>query len=122
MVHLVLAVEIVDGEFIFTIDEMVTQVTARVDLQLLTVHVSIPSFQHVTECQLLGHCTLTSFLPCLLSFSPFVHRQTQLSCTIHSLTSVCAHLIWIKWAFSLQSCLQGNKCHHDITHGCGHVS
>ena len=28
MVHLILAVEIVDGEFIFTIDEMVTQATA----------------------------------------------------------------------------------------------
>ena len=69
MVHLILAVEIVDGEFIFTIDEMVTQATARVDLQLLTVHVSIPSFQHVTECTLHRHCTLTSFLPCLLSFS-----------------------------------------------------
>ena len=32
MVHLILAVEIVDGEFIFTIDEMVTQATARVDV------------------------------------------------------------------------------------------
>ena len=29
-------------------------------------------------------------------FLYFVHRQTQLSCTIHSLTSVCGHLIWIK--------------------------
>ena len=37
MVHFILAVEIVDGEFIFTIDEMVTQATARVYLQLLTV-------------------------------------------------------------------------------------
>ena len=53
---------------------------------------------------------------------PFVHRQTQLSCTIHSLTSVCAHLTWIKQAFRLQSCFQRNKCHHDITHGSGHVS
>ena len=43
MVHLILAVscriavEIVAGELIFTIDEMVTQATARVDVQLLTV-------------------------------------------------------------------------------------
>ena len=29
-------------------------------------------------------------------FFQLVHRQTQLSCTIHSLTSVCAHLTWIK--------------------------
>ena len=36
MVHLILAVEIVDGEFIFTIDEMVTQATARVDVQLFS--------------------------------------------------------------------------------------
>ena len=34
MVHLMLAVEIVDGEFIFTIDEMATQATARVDVHL----------------------------------------------------------------------------------------
>ena len=32
MVHFILAVEIVDGEFFFTIDEMVTQATARVDV------------------------------------------------------------------------------------------
>ena len=31
--------------------------------------VSIPSFHHVTECTLHRHCTLTSFLPCFLSFS-----------------------------------------------------
>ena len=30
--------------------------------------VSIPSFQHVTECTLHTNCTLTSFFPCLLSF------------------------------------------------------
>ena len=32
MVHLILAVEIVDCEHIFTIDEMVTEATARVDV------------------------------------------------------------------------------------------
>ena len=37
MVHLILAVETVDCEFIFTIDEMVTEATARVDVQFLTV-------------------------------------------------------------------------------------
>ena len=37
MVHLILAVEILDGESIFTIDEMVTEATAWVDVQLLTV-------------------------------------------------------------------------------------
>ena len=37
MVHLILAVEIVDCEHIFTIDEMVTEATAWVDVQLLTV-------------------------------------------------------------------------------------
>ena len=80
-------------------------------------HACIPSFQHVTECTLHGHCTLTSFLPCLLSF-PFVHRQTQLSCTIHSLISVCVHLTWIEQALFLQSCFQKNECCHDIIHGC----
>ena len=39
-------------------------------------------------------CTLTSFLPCRFCFFllQLVHRQTQLSCTIHSLTSMHAHL------------------------------
>ena len=38
--------------------------------------------------------TLTSFLPCFFFFFflQLVHRKTQLSCTIHSLTSVHAHL------------------------------
>ena len=55
-------------------------------------------------------------------FFLFVHRQTQLSCTIHSLTSVCAHCTWIEQAFCLQSCFQKNECCHDIIHGCWHVT
>ena len=53
MVHLVLAVEIVDGEFIFTIDEMVTRATARVDLQLLTVQATARVDVHGT-CESAG--------------------------------------------------------------------
>ena len=49
----------------------------------------------------------TNIVPSLfVVFFPFVHRQTQLSCTIHSLTSICAHRTWIEQAFCLQSCFQ----------------
>ena len=51
--HLILAVEIVDGEFTFTIDEMVTQATARVDLQLLTVQATARVDVHGT-CESAG--------------------------------------------------------------------
>ena len=53
--------------------------------------VSIPSFQHVTECTWHRHCTTNIVFLLFVVFFPFVLRQTQLSCTIHSLTSVCAH-------------------------------
>ena len=46
------------------------------------------------------HITETLYTNIVLSlfivFFQFVHRQTQLSCTLHSLTSVCAYLTWIK--------------------------
>ena len=71
-------------------------------------NVRIPSFQHVTECTLHRHCTLTSFLPCLLFFFPFVHRA-QLY--LHSLTSVCAHRTWIEQAFCLNRVFRENDIH-----------
>ena len=42
----------------------------------------------------------TNIVPSLFVVSfPFVHRQRQLSCTTHSLTSVSAHRTWIEQAF-----------------------
>ena len=70
---------------------------------------------HVTHCTLHRHCTLTSFLVCLLSFSRLSTDRNS-SVVQYSLTSVCAHIIWIEKAFSLQTCFQRNKRHlHDIT-------
>ena len=49
----------------------------------------------------------TNIVPSLFFvFFPFVHKQTQLSCIIHSLTSVCAHRTRIEQVFGLQSCFQ----------------
>ena len=65
-------------------------------LVLIGSFVSILSFNrwqnvHYIDIDL---CTLTSFLSCycFFLFLQLVHRQTQLSCTTHSLTSVHAHL------------------------------
>ena len=49
--------------------------------------------------------------PVVYSFFQLVHRQTQFNCTIHSLTSVHAHLdrtgFWV-------NCLCRNKCNHTV--------
>ena len=56
--------------------------------------VSIPSLNSWREvfCMDIDLCTLTSFSACFFFLLQLVHRQTPLSCTIHSLTSVRAHL------------------------------
>ena len=51
------------------------------------VIVSIPSFQHVTECTLHRHCRLTLFLPCLLSFS--VCPQTEAAQFYNTQSDLC---------------------------------
>ena len=52
--------------------------------------VSIPSFQHVTKCTLHRHCTLTSFLPCLLSFS--VCPQTDTAQLYNTQSDFCMRI------------------------------
>ena len=79
--------------------------------------VSIPSFQHVKECTLHRHCTLTSFLLCLL-FCFLLSTDRCSSVVQYSVWPLHVHTSSGSNRPLVFNHVCRNNCHlHDITHG-----
>ena len=77
-------------------------------------------FQHVADWTLHGHCTLTSFLPCLLSFSC---PQTGTAQLYNTQSDLCMRTPQMdRTGLSSTIVFSENECCHDIIHGCWHVT